>query len=182
MALPGLFENEARKQSNQGVYGGYNWSYWTKPYQYYTRGKEGQRGEATIPRELDTLRQNDKGLYNRLQTNVFRWGQMPVDYAMNELGFDELDFENNDQLEELNNYLEENFPDIFQQGDEVAEEEEREPFEVTKWEPKELDVGDYTPTPTKQLLTSQLKIGDSPMPVSKLKIKGTSGFNNVSKT
>ena len=87
----------------------------------------------------------------RLNTSVFRWGQMPVEYSMNELGFDELDFDNEDQLEELNNYLEENFPDIFQQGDAVEEGEEREPFEVTKWEPKELDVGDYTPTPTKAI-------------------------------
>ena len=176
MPFPGLFPADRRQSENKGVYGGYNWGYWTKPYQYYTPGKSGQRIESTIPRELDTLRQNDQGLYDSLQNNVFRWGQMPVDYAMNELGFDELDFENTDQLEELNNYLEENFPDIFQQGDAAEEGEDREPFEVTKWEPKELDVGDYTPTPTKQLKTSTLKIGNSPVPVQKLKIKGTSGF------
>ena len=165
-----------RSQDYEGNFGGQSWDYWTKEYNYYTPGKEGQRKQNTLPSGLVGLKQDDPQLYERLNTSVFRWGQMPVEYSMNELGFDELDFDDEDQLEELNNYLEENFPDIFQQGDAVEEEEERDPFEVTTWEPKELDVGDYTPTPTKELQTSKLKIGSSPMPVSQLTIKGTSGF------
>ena len=165
-----------RSRDYAGNFGGQSWDYWTKDYNYYTPGKEGQRKQNTLPSGLVGLKQDDPKLYDRLNTSVFRWGKMPVEYSMNELGFDELDFDNEDQLEELNNYLEENFPDIFQQGDAV-EEEEREPFEVTKWEPKELDVGDYTPTPVKNLKTSSLKIGNAPMPIQQLTIRGTSGFN-----
>jgi len=153
------FDRETiRRREYEGVFGGQSWDYWTKPYNYYEPGKEGQRREKSLPAELDRLRGEDSKRYDTLNTSVFRWGQMPVEYAMNELGFDELDFDDDDQLEELNNYLVENFPDIFQQGDAVEEEEEREKFDVTKWEPKELELEGYTPTPMKELQTSRLKI------------------------
>ena len=42
-----------------------------------------------------------------LNTVYFDGVKCLFEYSMNELGFDELDFDNEDQLEELNNYLEE---------------------------------------------------------------------------
>ena len=170
-------QENIRSRDYAGNFGGQSWDYWTKDYNYYTPGKEGERKKNTLPSGLVGLKQDDPKLYDRLNTSVFRWGQMPVEYSMNELGFDELDFDNEDQLEELNNYLEENFPDIFQQGDAV-EEEERESFEVTKWEPKELSIDNYEPTPVKALQTSTMRIADArPRPADSMQIKGIKGWN-----
>ena len=178
--IDSIYYRNERDRANEGVFGGFNWDYWTEPYNYTVPGKEGQGKEESILAELERLESGDPERYEFLNTNVFRWGKMPVEYSMNELGFDELDFDDEDQLIELNAYLEENFPDIFNQGGQEEEEEEKESYEVTKWEPTELTIEGYTPPAEKELVTSQLQIGNAPDPVYQMKISGT-GYNNTNR-
>ena len=41
-----------------------SWDYWTKDYNYYTPGKEGQRKQNTLPSGLVGLKQDDPKLYD----------------------------------------------------------------------------------------------------------------------
>jgi len=168
-----------RSREYEGNLGGQSWDYWTKDYNYYTPGKNGQRRQNTLPAELDRLKDADPKRYEVLNTNVFRWGKMPVEYAMNELGFDELNFDDTDQLEELNVWMEENFPDIFQQNEVVEEEEKESKYEPKQWEPKELSIDNYEPTPIKELQTSTMRIADARPrgAANSMQIKGIKGWN-----
>jgi hypothetical protein len=102
---------------------------------------------------------------------VRRWGKGAVYAAAEEL--DLIDINDIETMDLVNDWLKENYGNLF---DDEEEEEEREPFVPTVYEPKELDVGDYTPTPMISKVSSRMRIGSQPNQSNKMKITGTSGY------
>ena len=56
------------------------------------------------------------------------------------------------------------------------EDDEKEPFVPTVYEPKELDMGDYSATPLTPKVSARMRIGGQPRAANQMKITGTSGY------
>lgn len=104
-------------------------------------------------------------------TKVRRWGEGPVMAAAEELGYDQVN--DIDSLYAINDWLKENYGDLF---DEDEDDDKKEPFVPTVYEPKELDMGDYSATPVTPKVNARMRIGGQPRAANKMKITGTSGY------
>ena len=96
-----------------------------------------------------------------------RWDEGAVRAAAEELGYKSV--KNYDQVNTINDWLKENYGDLF---DDDEEEEEREPYVPTVYEPTELTIKDYTPIETLKIQRSDVTIGSGPQRQYPLKIGG----------
>lgn len=101
--------------------------------------------------------------------NLRKWGEAPVRAAAKEIGIKGVD--NLDQLKEIDAWLVENYGDLFPDPD-AEEEDEKEPYVPTVYEPTELEIADYVPTETLKINKSDVTIGSSPQYHHPMKIGG----------
>lgn len=99
-----------------------------------------------------------------------RWGEGPVLAAAEELGIDGVD--DLEQMNAITDWLKENYGDLFDEGDDDEKEEEKPPFEVKPFEPKELDLGDYSLPEEMKIRKSYIDVEKSPMKINKKPITG----------
>ena len=96
-----------------------------------------------------------------------RWGKGPIFAAAEELGYK--DINDVETMDEVYDWLVENYGDLFDDGE---EEEEREPFVPTPYERKELDMGDFKLPDEMKIKKSGITVQNQPMKINKKPITG----------
>jgi hypothetical protein len=112
---------------------------------------------------LADLDDDERDAFVRLR----RWGKGAVYAAAEELEL--TDINDIETMDQVSDWLKENYGNLF---DDEEEEEEKEPFEVTPYERKDLDLGEYTLPDKLKIRSSNLNIAKSPMKTNQLTIRG----------
>ena len=168
----GYYGDDGSNRSNGFTLYDYSWKSWNVIPGTPSTGagkdgyKPGKRSINPIDR-YDFSDQEREAFYK-----VRRWGEGPVRVAAEELGFDKVD--DVDGLYAINDWLKENYGDLFE--DDEDEDDKKEPFVPTVYEPKELDMGDYSATPLTPKVNARMRIGQQPRAANQMKITGTSGY------
>ena len=109
----------------------------------------------------------DDDTEKELFQKVYRWGENPVRTAMDKLELK--DINSQESLIAVDEWLIENYGDIF---DEEEEDDKREPYVPTIYEPTELEITDYTPSQVMKIQRSDINLPSAPMNTHPMKISG----------
>ena len=171
--LPDVFyrtgEADYYEQKDEYQYFGNSWDGWNVIPGTPASGA-GKDGYKPGSPDRDPIEQYDWG--NDDDRDAFiklrRWGEGAVRYAIDEYGFKNI--EGRDQVDALNEWLEVNYGDVF--GDKEEEDDEKEPYVPTVYEPTELEIADYVPTESLKINKSDVTIGSTPQQHNPMKIGG----------
>ena len=161
------YGNDKKEEIDLEFYGT-SWDKWQPVAEVPSRGA-GRDGYVPGKKGYDPLNNLDKKEREAF-SKVRRWGKGPVFAAAEELDLDEVG--SVDSLNEINDWLVENYGDLFDDG--KGEEEEREPYVPTPYERTELDMGDFEAPEELKIRKSGIKVSNSPMKIKKTPIKGMS--------
>lgn len=126
-------------------------------------GRDGRIPGRPAVDPLADLDDDERDAFVRLR----RWGKGPIFAAAEELGYK--DINDVETMDEVNDWLKENYGDLFDDGE---EEEEREPFVPTPYERKELDMGDFEAPAEMKIRKSGITVQNQPMKINKKPITG----------